>query len=123
MTRAAIKHNEEQLRLAMLASDVPVLDRLIHDALLFSTPTGAIARKEEDLENHRTGRQKLTKLVQRDLVVELVSDDLGIVTVVAELEGTFDGAPFGGTVRYIRTWHRPHEGEWQIVAGAVTAVT
>lgn len=120
MTRAAIKHSEEQLRRAMLESDVAVLDQLIHESLVFSSPMGALVRKDDDLENHRSGRQKLTKLVPRDLVIELFGDDLGIVTVLTEVEGTFDGQPFGGTFRYVRTWRREN-GNWQVIAGAVTA--
>jgi ketosteroid isomerase-like protein len=123
MTRAALKHSEEHLRRAMLASDVDSLDRLLDDALLFASPTGALVRKHEDLENHRTARQKLTKLEPRDLVVELFGGDLGIVTVLTDLEGTFDGRPFGGTFRYIRTWHRGEDGAWRVIAGAATAVT
>ncbi|HVJ88510.1 MAG TPA: nuclear transport factor 2 family protein [Labilithrix sp.] len=120
MTRAAIKHSEEQLRQAMLASDVDALDRLIHDELLFLGPTGALARKAEDLENYRSARQRMTKLDARDLVIELFGDDVGVVTVLVELEGSFDGAPFSGTYRYIRTWRR-EAGRWQIIAGAVMA--
>jgi ketosteroid isomerase-like protein len=120
MTRAAIKHSEEQLRRAMLASDVDALDGLIHDDLLFLGPTGALARKDEDLENHRSGRQRMTRLDPRDLVIELFSDDVGVVTVLVELEGTFGGVPFAGTFRYLRTWRR-EAGRWQIIAGAVVA--
>jgi ketosteroid isomerase-like protein len=120
MTRAAIKHSEEQLRRAMLASDVDALERLIHDDLLFLGPTGALARKDEDLENHRSGRQRMTRLDPHDVVIELFGDDVGVVTVVAELEGTFDGTPFAGTFRYLRTWRCEH-GRWQIIAGAVAA--
>lgn len=122
MTRAAIKHHEEQLRAAMLASDVDALDRLLDDALVFSGPTGVLVRKEEDLENHRSGRQRLTGLVTRELVVELF-DDVAIVTTLADLTGTFDGASFAGTYRYIRTWRRGPEGAWRIIAGAVTTLT
>ncbi len=107
----------------MLAGDVPTLDRLIDDALLFVGPTGALFRKEEDLENHRSGRQRLTKLAQRDLAVELFGDDIAVVTLLADLEGTFDARPFGGTFRYIRTWQRQTDGAWRIIGGAVTAVT
>jgi len=119
MTRAAIKHHEEQLRAAMLSSDLEALDRLLDDALVFSGPTGTLVRKEEDLENHRSGRQKLTRLVARELVVELF-DDVAVVSALADLAGTFDGAPFDGTYRYMRTWRRYPEGAWRIIGGAVT---
>lgn len=120
MTRAAIKHGEEQLRQAMLAGDVDALDRLIHDKLLFLGPTGAIATKAEDLENYRRGRQRITKVEPRELAIELFGDDIGVVTVLTELEGVFDEKPFSGTYRYVRTWRRDGE-RWQIIAGAVMA--
>jgi ketosteroid isomerase-like protein len=122
MTRAAIKHVEEQLREAMLAGDVEALDRLIHDDLLFLGPTGALARKAEDLENHRQRRQRMTKIEPRDLSIELFGEDIGIATVLTELEGVFDDVSFSGTFRYIRTWRR-EAGRWQIIAGAVLAAT
>jgi ketosteroid isomerase-like protein len=120
MTRAAIKHGEELLRQAMLAGDVEALDQLIHDELLFVGPTGALARKADDLENYRRGRQRMTKIEPRNLVIELFGDDIGVATVLTELEGVFDGSPFSGTFRYIRTWRR-EAGRWQIIGGAVMA--
>ncbi len=122
MTRAAIKHGEEQLRLAMLASDVETLETLIHEALLFQTPEGVLVRKEDDLENHRNGRQKLSKLVTSELVVELFGADLAVTTLLVDLEGAFDGHAFAGRFRAIRTWRREHERAWQIIAGAITRV-
>lgn len=122
MTRAAIKHAEERLRRAMLDADVDALDDLIHDGLLFLGPTGALARKDEDLENYRSGRQRMTAIEPRDLVIELHGDDVGVVTVTTALAGTFDGGAFRGTCRYLRTWRREHES-WRIVAGAVVAAS
>lgn len=120
MTRAAIKHGEEQLRLAMLASDVETLEALCHEALLFQTPEGVLLRKEDDLDNHRSGRQKLTKLATSELVVELFGADLAVTTSLVDLEGAFDGSAFAGRFRAIRTWRREHDGPWQIIAGAIT---
>ena len=119
MTRAAIKHGEEQLRQAVLAGDVVILERLLDDALVFVDPSGAILGKEEDLENHRSGRQDFTRLVTRDLVVHLHEHDVAVTTLVADVEGTLDGAPFSGTFRYLRTWQRVHDGAWRIIAGSV----
>lgn len=118
MTRAAIKHSEEQLQKAMLASDVDALDALIHDDLLFLGPTGTVARKADDLENYRRARQRMTKIDPRDLTIELFGEDVGVATVLTDIAGVFDDTPFSGTFRYIRTWRREN-GRWQIIAGAV----
>lgn len=105
----------------MLAGDVDALDRLIHDALLFIGPTGALARKAEDLENYRSGRQSMKKIEPRELSIELFGDDVGVVTVLTDLEVIVDGTTFSGTFRYVRTWRREDE-RWQIIAGAVASV-
>jgi ketosteroid isomerase-like protein len=121
MTRAAIKHEEEQLRGAMLAGDVGALERLFHDELLLVGPTGALARKDEELEAYRSGRQRLVRIATRELVVELHGPDVGVVSVIAELEGSHDGIPFTGAHRYLRTWRR-ESGLWQVVACSVVRV-
>lgn len=118
MTRAAIKHAEERLRDAMLAGDADALAGLLHDDLLFLGPTGAVARKSDDLENYRRARQRMTKVIPRELVIELFGESTGVATVLAELEGEFNGTPFAGTFRYIRTWQRDDD-RWQVIAGAV----
>jgi ketosteroid isomerase-like protein len=122
MTRAAIKHGEQRLRDAMLASNVDDLDALLDDALVFSTPDGKLVRKDDDLELHRSGAQKLTRLDPRELVVELHGADIGIATALVDLAGTFHGEPFAGTYRYVRTWRRDESGAWRVIAGAVVPV-
>lgn len=121
MTRAAIKHEEEQLRGAMLAGDVEVLERLLHEDLLFLGPTGALVGKADDLDAYRSGRQRITRVAPRELVVQLHGPDVGVVTVIAELEGSVDEVVFAGTYRYLRTWRR-EDSRWQVVAGAVMRV-
>lgn len=121
MTRAAIKHEEEQLRQAMLGGDVEALERLLHDEGIFVGPTGARVEKADELDAYRTGRQRFTRLASRELAVQLHGHDVGVVTVIAEVEGTVDAAPFAGTYRHVRTWHR-ESGLWQIVAAVAVGM-
>jgi ketosteroid isomerase-like protein len=121
MTRAAIKHGEQRLRDAMLASDIDSLDQLLDDALVFITVDGKLVRKEDDLELHRSGTLKLTQLDSRELVVELHGADVGVTSTLVEVAGTNNGQPFAATCRYVRTWRRDESGAWRVIAGAVVA--
>src|SRR3982750_4193895 len=47
---------EARLRDAQLSADVEVLDKLIHEDLLFTGPDGQLATKAQDLEAHSRPR-------------------------------------------------------------------
>lgn len=115
-----INNLEESLRLAMLNSDVPALEELISDSLLFVGPNGAILRKQDDLDLHRSGRQKLDRADWEEVKVES-RDSTAVSVVTAYLEGSFDGAAFSGRFRYCRMWTRSGES-WKVVGGSAVAV-
>lgn len=62
MNQAQIIACEERLRKAMLSSNVEVLNELIADDLLFVNQSGQIISKEADIEVHRSGNLKITKI-------------------------------------------------------------
>lgn len=111
---------EEELRLAMLSSDVKKLDELIADSLLFVAPNGQIATKQMDLDAHKSGLQKMTKLIQSDQTIE-IHENTAIVTVKAEIEGTFGEASINGIYRYLRVWQKIND-KFQIIAGSVALI-
>ena len=53
---------EDQLKTAMIDSDVLVLDQLISDDLIFTRHLGQIMSKQDDLEAHRSGSVSYTHL-------------------------------------------------------------
>lgn len=112
--------SEAELREAMLANDVAALDRLIDDALVFTTLEGTVIGKRDDLEAHRARRLRLTRLEPSDQRV-LRCGITAVVSVCMEIEGTWDGAPVGGVFRYTRVWCERPDG-WRIVAGHMGAV-
>lgn len=111
---------EEKLRLAMLNSNVEELDKLIADTLVFTLPTGDVINKEFDLNAHRSGIQKLIMLEQSEQNIQYY-DNFAVVTVKADIEGTFNDNPIGGLCTYTRVWANIG-GEWQVVAGHVSEV-
>ncbi|WP_263771267.1 nuclear transport factor 2 family protein [Propionivibrio soli] len=116
-----IEAAEEQLRLAMLASDVESLDALISPSLIFTTHFGLVISKQDDLEIHRSGVLKFEKIEPSERKV-LVLDRVAYVSVRAHLSGVFDGSPFHDDIRFSRVWQLSRNNAWQIVAGQATVV-
>ena len=120
LSDASLRACEAALRQAQLASDVPVLDRLVDDALIFTGPDGAVYGKQDDLDEHRRGTVRITRLEPSDERIQRFGS-IAVVSVRMEMSGTFQGATFAGPFRYTRVWFARREG-WRIVAGHVSAV-
>jgi ketosteroid isomerase-like protein len=116
----SLKACEAALRQAQLTSDVQELDRLVDDALVFTGPNGAIYGKQDDLDAHRRGSIRITRLEPSEERIQRFGH-IAVVSVRMEMAGTFEGAAFAGPFRYTRVW-RAQAGSWRIVAGHVSAV-
>ena len=115
-----LRECEAALRQAQLASDVRELDRLVDDALVFVGPNGAVYGKQDDLDAHRRGSIRITRLEPSEERIQRFGH-IAVVSVRMEMAGTFEGAAFAGPFRYTRVW-RAQAGSWRIVAGHVSAV-
>ncbi|HJU88507.1 MAG TPA: nuclear transport factor 2 family protein [Gemmatimonadaceae bacterium] len=120
-SHSSLRACESALREAQLASDVAALDRLLDDALVFTGPDGALYGKEDDLDAHRRGAIRITRLEPSDERIQRFGA-IAVVSVRMEMKGTFQGSEFAGPFRYTRVW-RAHGDGWRIVAGHVSAVT
>lgn len=110
---------EAQLRKAMLAGDLKVLDALLADDLVFTDQTGNRLTKADDLATHRLGRLKITQINISDQHVR-PSGTCAIVTLVANVSGSFDGHGFSGRFAYTRVWERS-DGNWRVAAAHCSA--
>lgn len=116
-----IQAAEEQLRLAMLASDVESLDVLISPSLVFTTHFGSVLSKQEDLESHRSGALKFQAIELSEQKM-LTLANVVYVSVRARVSGTFSGSIFQDDIRFSRVWQRSPNDTWQVVAGQATVV-
>lgn len=116
-----IEKLEEELRLAMLFSDVEKLDLLIADELRFIAPNGAVVTKQMDLDIHKSGQQKMSKLTPSERQIK-VFDNCASVTVKMEVECMVGETRVSSDYRYTRTWAKIN-GLWQVIAGAVVAIS
>ena len=112
--------SELALRQAQLASDVSALERLVDDALVFTGPDGALYGKHDDLDAHRRGLIRITRLEPSEERIQRFGE-IAVVSVRMEMSGSFQGKAFAGPFRYTRVWCARADG-WRIVAGHVSAV-
>jgi hypothetical protein len=76
---------EAAIRAAQLAADVPALDRLIADELLFTGPDGRLGTKAQDLEAHGSGVVRFRAHEPEELQIRRVGADVAIVALRARL--------------------------------------
>jgi ketosteroid isomerase-like protein len=121
ITEADILAAEERLRLAMLHSDIAVLDELISPDLIFTSHLGQLVGKQDDLEFHRSSLFKLDELTPSEQQIRL-SGGVAIVSVLMHLSGRYAGTPFSETIRYTRVWSISGTKALQVIAGHASAL-
>jgi ketosteroid isomerase-like protein len=108
------------MRDAMLAGDVEALDRLLADDLVFTNQVGQCFTKADDLAAHSSGRLRIAQLDISDQRVR-PAETFAIVTLVANVGGTFDGQGFSGSFTYTRVWELG-DGRWRVAVAHCSAV-
>lgn len=108
-----IRDAEERLRLAMQASDVAALERILADDLLFTNHMGQIIDKAQDLELHRSGTLRLRSVETVELKV-LGDAALPLTSVLVKLVGQYGGQGFEALLRFTRIWRQTDNGAWQL---------
>src|SRR3954468_22062219 len=82
---------EAELRRAQLAADVPALDRLISEDLLFTGPDGKLGTKARDGAAQGAGVVRSRTHERRELRIRRVGADVAIVALEAELGVEVEG--------------------------------
>jgi len=111
---------ERALQQAQRDADVPALEVLLHERCVGVFMDGSVFGKADDLEGHRSGAVRITKLVEEELSVE-ESGPVGVTRLVAQVEAVVDGEPAASRLRYTRLWTRA-EGRWQVVAATLAPI-
>ncbi len=111
---------EEELRIAMVNSDVNQLDRLLSPDLIFTTHQGKVISKAEDLEAHRKKRFVIDDLhLSNPRILDL--GDTIVVSSYAQIRGTYNGVSSSENLQFTRIWSCKNS-TWQVVAGHASVV-
>jgi ketosteroid isomerase-like protein len=106
---------EDQLRTAMLSSDVAALDGLLGPDLIFTNHLGQLLGKNDDLAAYRSGVLKIAGLEPSEQHVRVLGE-VAVVSVRMRVSGTYEDVPANGDFRFTRVWARSQREGWQIVA-------
>jgi ketosteroid isomerase-like protein len=109
---------EERLRMAMLASDVSVLDELLAPDIIITSHLGELLSKQDDLAAHESGIFQLDELNPSERHIQLHAD-VAIVSVRMQILGRYKGDPTNGDFRFTRVWAVSSSGNWYIVAAHI----
>jgi ketosteroid isomerase-like protein len=111
---------EERFITAMKASDVNELDALIDDRLIFTSHSGQLYTKQEDLDAHREGNVEIFDIITGEQHITEF-DDVVVVSVRKEISGSFFGETLVGIFRFTRVWQKT-SGEWKVIAAHSTQI-
>lgn len=120
MDKINIENKEEELRIAMLNSDIEKLDSLIDESLIFTIPSGEIINKSLDLKAHQSGDQKINALECVESNIQ-VFPSFSVVATKMKLLGEYKGNKIDGLYSYTRVW-TVIGSEYKVVAGQVAFV-
>jgi hypothetical protein len=117
---STIRELEERLWRAQLSADVDALEELIADDLLFTGLSGSLETKAADLQQHRSGALKITKLNPIEFRVRVIPGG-AITSVKMDAAALVAGKLNSATLRYTRIWIS-EGGRWQIAGGHISVV-
>ena len=107
---------EERLKYAMLNSDTNALEELLSPDLIFTNHLGQSTRKEDDIAVHKSGSLKITELNTSEQRIRFIGD-IAIVSVRVQLNGSYEGVPTNGDLRFTRVWALSPNNQWRVEAG------
>ena len=100
---------------AMKTSNVAELDAMIADGVMFTNQNGHLVSKQDDLDAHRSGELEIYTLDTSSQLIEVLSENTAIVSVIKDMSLAYSGHTSIGLFRFTRVWHN-NGTAWQIVA-------
>jgi ketosteroid isomerase-like protein len=120
--RTQIEALEEQWRKAVLAIDIPTMDKLLSDDFLGIQANGEVVTKTQQLEHMRNHQFVIDLLETSDLKIKLINN-VAIVTSLAHVSGVIDGDHLQGAYRYTRIYQHLATGAWKVTNFEATPAT
>lgn len=109
ITKNEITDLENKFVEAIKNSNIVILDKVLHNDLLFLAPNGQVITKAIDLASHQAGDMLVEQLIPTVEDIKII-DNTAIAVVVYSTKGKMLGNPIEGQFRYIRIWKKFPDG-------------
>lgn len=114
--KSLISQKEKQLLEASKMHDTDVLNRLLHDDLIFNFPSSRMITKKSKIDAYRSGDISLHEIVSSEEIIT-VMEDVAVVSLKIYLKGQYREDEFDGYFRSLRIW-KEFENDWKVIAGS-----
>ena len=116
---AEVRTREEELRLAMLASDTAALGGLLAAEYLSTSAVGHTSTRAETILAYGARLVRVDSAAIRDLDLRVYGSAV-VALGYLDWSGEAAGQPFHATARFQRVWAREADGRWMLVANQLT---
>ena len=113
-TEAALLRLEDERIQAMVAGDIPTLERILSPDLSYTHSTGRVETRQEYLDSLRAGRTKYRSMRREDVRVR-VFGSTAVITGRAQVEVTTEGEARAFPIRFTDVYV-DKDGRWTMVA-------
>lgn len=120
-TEAQVLKMEQAWEDALVKSDVPALEKLYADTLIYTHSNGSVDNKETYIGNIRSGVTKYESMTRDDIRVS-VYGDAAVVTCHWQVYVTSRGNKITTNGRYLHVYAK-QKGGWKLVAHQATRIT
>ena len=105
---------------ALVRGDIAALERIFGDEFIYTSTSGEVVNKPQQLELIRSGAMKISSGASDDVQVRPYGN-IGLVIGSFIAKGQFKGQAFDSTERYTSVWVK-RGGRWQLIAEQGTLV-
>lgn len=117
--REVLAAHNERVR-ALVAADIPALDRIIGDDVIYISPTGNVQTKAQIVSDLKSGLLKVSTADSDDVKVRIYGD-AAVVTYRSASKFFDNGQQINGALRATSTYIK-RGGRWQLVSHQLTRV-
>ena len=105
---------------ALVRGDTSALERIFGEEFIYTSTSGEVVNKSQQLELIRSGQMKIESGASDDVQVRLYGN-IALVIGSFKAKGQFKGQAFDSTERYTSVWVK-RGGRWQLIAEQGTLV-